>query len=151
MGEYFKDISNRLDDYIDANHPFGDIMLIYEMYIQRFYEGIAIQSKKVLPFEDGDGSPTYFLEDFTPDFFLTHYKIHVKADLYILKLREEKLIYIPTFKIFKTDDCVVCLHNKPEIMFYDCHHCCVCSDCEKVKPLMKCPYCRKDIFAKTII
>ena len=151
LGEYFKDISNRLEDYTDANHPSGDIMDSYEMYIQRFYEGIAIQSKKVLTYEDGQGPPTYFLEDFTPDFFLTHYKIHVKADLYILKLREERLRYIPTFKIFKEDVCVVCLQNKPEIMFYDCQHCCVCSDCEKVEPFMKCPYCRKDIITKIII
>ena len=151
LGEYFKDIRNRLDDYIDANHPFSNIMPICEMYIQRFYEGIAIQSKKVLTYEDGQGPPTYFLEDFTPHSFLTHYKIQVKANLYIFKLREEHRRYIPTFKIFKEDVCVVCLHNKPEIMFYDCQHCCVCSDCEKVKPLMKCPCCRKDIFAKTII
>ena len=151
LGEYFKDVDHRLDDYTDVHHPSGDIMPVCEMYIQRFYEGIAIPCKKVLTYEDGQGPPTFLLEDFTPDFFLTHHKIQVKANLCILKLRKEHRRYIPTFKIFKEDVCLVCLHNKPEIMFYDCQLCCVCSDCEKVKPLMKCPCCRKDIFAKKII
>ena len=151
LGEYFKDVDHRLDDYADVHHPSGDIMPVCEMYIQRFYEGIAIQSKKVLTYEDGQGPPTFLLEDFTPDFFLAHHKIQVKANLYILKRRKEHRRYIPTFKFFKEDVCVVCLQNKPEIMFYDCRHFCVCSDCEKVKPLMKCACCRKDIFTKIII
>ena len=56
--------------------------------------------------------------------------------------------FIPTFEIFKTDNCVICLDKKPEIMFYDCLHCCLCSDCEKLKVLWTCPYCRKPIFKK---
>ena len=152
LKEYFNDVSDRLDDYLDVHHPYDDIMpVVFEMFIQRFYEGIAIQCKKVLTYEDVQDPPTFLLEDFTPDFFLTHHKIQIKANLNILKDREEHQRYIPTFKIFKEDVCVVCLQNKPEILFYDCRHCCVCSDCEKVKHLMKCPCCRKDIFAKIII
>ena len=85
LGEYSINIRNRLEEYIDANHPFGNIVDSYEMYIQRFYGDIAIQSKKVLTFEDDQGPPTYLLEDFTPDFFLTHYKICVKANVYLIR------------------------------------------------------------------
>ena len=140
LEEYFKYVDHRLNDYAGVHHPYGDVLPVCEMYIQRFFEGTAIQCKKVLTYED-----------FTPDFFLTHHKIQAKANLYIFKPKKEPQRYIPTFEIFKEDVCIVCLHNKPEILFYDCQHCCVCSDCEKLKPLMKCPCCRKDIFAKIII
>ena len=152
LEEYFKDVEHRLDDYIDTNHPFDDVMPVCEMYIQRFYEGYTPYPKKVLTYEDGQNLPTLLLENFTPHFFLKWYKICVYAKLYISKLREEEpRRNIPTIQIFKEDVCVECLQNKPEILFYDCRHCCVCSDCEKVKPLMKCSCCRKDIFAKIII
>ena len=164
LSEYMLNTGKHVDEYISTNCLYNilfgncDIVLIYEIYIQRFYEGIVEQSKKVLSFQDGDGRPTYFLKDITPDFFHTPYKIHVKVDVQIIEPREEpreepeeEQRDIPTFKILKMDDCVICLNNKPEIMFYDCLHCCVCSDCEKVKPLMKCPYCRKEIIAKIII
>ena len=32
---------------------------------------------------------------------------------------------------FKTDRCVVCLTNEPKILFYNCLHYCVCSECEQ--------------------
>ena len=153
LRKYLTNIINYVDEYTDTNYSYNsgdDIVLTFEMLIQRFYEDFAEQPKKVLCFQDGDGQPTYFLKDVTPDFFLTPYKIHVNADVNIKGLRKEQRD-IPTFKIIKTDDCVICLDNKPEIMFYDCLHCCVCSDCEKVKSSMKCPYCRKDITTKIII
>ena len=31
LEEYFKDVEHRLDDYIDTNHPFDDVMPVCEM------------------------------------------------------------------------------------------------------------------------
>ena len=156
MEKYLENIVKHVDKYADTNYPYNmfndnyDLVVKYEIYIQRFNEDIEEQSKKVLSFQDGDGIPTYFLKGIKPDFFLAPYKILVKAFVFRIEPIEE-LRDILTFKILKTDDCVICLNNKPGIMFYDCRHCCVCSDCEKVKPLMRCPYCRNTITTKIII
>ena len=150
---YLINTKNRVDEYITTNYYSIDVInnynirCMYNVAIKRFNKDIAVECIKVLSFHDvDDDEPTYYLEYITPNFFLTPYQFLVKVKIYI-----EEQIDIPTFKIFKVDECVICLNNKPEIMFYDCLHCCVCSDCDKVKPLMKCPYCRKEIIAKIII
>ena len=56
-----------------------------------------------------------------------------------------------TLKSYKEDKCVVCLKNKPKILFYDCVHYCVCHECEERKPFKKCPCCRTRILIKIII
>ena len=51
----------------------------------------------------------------------------------------------PLEESFRIDKCVICLENEPSILFTDCNHICTCSKCEKIKPLVKCPYCRTEI------
>ena len=46
---------------------------------------------------------------------------------------------------YEIDQCVICLETKPNILFAGCNHICICSECEKIKPLVKCPYCRTKI------
>ena len=46
---------------------------------------------------------------------------------------------------FRTDTCVICLDKEPNILFTDCGHICTCSECEKIKPSVKCSYCRNKI------
>ena len=159
----FSDVHNRNAIMVDMN-----------IYVKKFIEDNETEYIKMLNIRDGDGEPTYYLEDITPDFFLIPFEIHIEVELYFehfveedeeedeedeeedsfsnvdlfIKIIAEERGDIPTFKIFKVDNCVICLNNKLEIMFYDCLYCCVCSECEKVKPLMKCPYCRKKIIVK---
>ena len=52
---------------------------------------------------------------------------------------------------FKTDYCVVCLTNEPKILFYNCLHYCVCSECEETNPFRNCPSCRTRIENKVMI
>ena len=52
---------------------------------------------------------------------------------------------------FRTDTCVICLIKEPNILFADCRHVCICLECEKIKPLNKCPYCRVNISTKIIV
>ena len=48
-------------------------------------------------------------------------------------------------KIFKEDECVICLTNPPNILFCNCGHLCVCEECSKTgKSLEKCPICKTE-------
>ena len=60
--------------------------------------------------------------------------------------------YLSTIsKPFNSDQCVVCLTNKPELLFMNCLHRCVCLKCEETNPFHKCPFCRTDISIKVKI
>ena len=48
------------------------------------------------------------------------------------------------------DECVVCFENKPNILFVDCLHICVCSECNSEGNFNKCPICRKKIIKDKI-
>ena len=54
-------------------------------------------------------------------------------------------------KSFRTDTYVICLIKEPYILFTDCRHICICLECEEIKPLNKCPYCRVNISTKIIV
>ena len=54
-------------------------------------------------------------------------------------------------KPFHSDQCVVCLSKKPEILFVKCLHCCVCLKCEETNPFRRCPSCRTHISIKVKI
>ena len=54
-------------------------------------------------------------------------------------------------KAFKADQCVICLTNLPNILFYDCMHICTCLECEELNPLNSCPYCRAIAIEKNCI
>ena len=52
---------------------------------------------------------------------------------------------------FRTDTCVICLTEPPNVLFTDCRHICICLECEEIKQLGKCPYCKTTISTKTIV
>ena len=43
---------------------------------------------------------------------------------------------------FKSVECVICLTNPPNVLFCNCGHLCLCSECEKLKISNKCPICK---------
>ena len=48
-------------------------------------------------------------------------------------------------KIFKEDECAICLTNPPNILFCNCGHQCVCEECSKTgESLEKCPICKTE-------
>ena len=51
---------------------------------------------------------------------------------------------INLFKIFKSDECIICLTNQPNIIFCNCGHLCYCAKCYKIKTLSTCPICKTD-------
>ena len=58
-------------------------------------------------------------------------------------INEEVKIINPS-KIFKSDECVICLTNQPIILFCNCGHLCYCTECYKLKSLSACPVCKTE-------
>ena len=57
----------------------------------------------------------------------------------------------PLKKIFKENQCVICLDRKPNVLFVKCKHTCVCNECEEAHPSTQCPCCRTEISEKLLI
>ena len=51
---------------------------------------------------------------------------------------------INLFKIFKYDECIICMDGKPNILFCNCGHLCECVKCYKIKTPSICPICKMD-------
>ena len=45
---------------------------------------------------------------------------------------------------FKSNECVICLTNPPNVLFCNCGHLCLCSECYRKKNLNKCPICKTE-------
>ena len=58
----------------------------------------------------------------------------------INRINNEKVIKID--KTFKTEECVICLSTKPNVLFCGCGHLCICNECNKIRKLNVCPTCR---------
>ena len=57
-------------------------------------------------------------------------------------MNEDKIIN--SSQTFKSEECVICLTNPPNILFCNCGHLCYCSECEKLKTSNKCPICKTE-------
>ena len=57
---------------------------------------------------------------------------------------EEEPKIINQSKIFKSDECIICLTNKPNILFCNCGHIPICTECYKLKSLSACPICKTE-------
>ena len=55
---------------------------------------------------------------------------------------ESKVINL--FKIFKSEECIICMDKKPSVLFCNCGHKCICEECYKLKSLSACPICKTD-------
>ena len=56
-------------------------------------------------------------------------------------INEEVKIINPS-KIFKSEECVICLTNPPVVLFCNCGYLCNCTECYKLKSLSACPICK---------
>ena len=88
----------------------------------------------------------------------THYDFyHVDYDFYFWVLAEleqnnelllshkpinEETKIINPSKIFKSKECIICLTKQPIILFCNCGHIPICTECYKLKSLSACPVCK---------
>ena len=58
--------------------------------------------------------------------------------------REEQRqrIIINASQCFKSEECVICYINPPNVLFCNCGHICFCSECEKSRNTNICPICK---------
>ena len=50
-----------------------------------------------------------------------------------------------TTQTIKLPECVICYHNPPNILYYNCLHIAVCNSCDQSGKLLNCPLCRTKI------
>ena len=50
-----------------------------------------------------------------------------------------------TIQTIKSPECVICYHNPPNILYYNCRHIVACDSCDLSGKLLKCPLCRTKI------
>ena len=48
----------------------------------------------------------------------------------------------PIKKTITESECIICFENKPNMLFLDCMHLCVCNGCDSKGKFYKCPMCR---------
>ena len=54
--------------------------------------------------------------------------------------KKKNIINLPKF--FKSPDCIVCLTGKPTVVFCNCGHIPICTECSKIKKFTECPVCK---------
>ena len=45
---------------------------------------------------------------------------------------------------FKSDECVICLTESPNVLFCNCGHIAICVECRKIERLEQCPICKTE-------
>ena len=48
-------------------------------------------------------------------------------------------------KLIKTTECVICLQNRPNVLYIKCRHIVACDSCDLSGKLLECPICRTKI------
>ena len=66
---------------------------------------------------------------------------------------EEESQMIPAIieNSFSSDNCIICLKTKPNILNFPCLHLSLCEECEKIGRFLNCSICRKEIKRKVKI
>ena len=67
------------------------------------------------------------------------------AQEYMIKQHlENRKERINTEKAFKSNECVICLTNSPNVLFCNCGHLCLCIECDETKGFDFCPVCKTE-------
>ena len=108
--------------------------------------------------EDFDSFPGSFddflnnnpnLEGFYIDIEMeTTFYLHLDEIVDEDEIEDEDEETVPVEDVFTEDNCLVCLENKPNILFLPCNHLIVCEECESNGKFKYCVKCRKQIFRK---
>jgi hypothetical protein len=74
---------------------------------------------------------------------------HKGLDFSVKQNQEVKYNFNPNTKIYDSDNCIICLENKANIIFDKCLHCLMCIDCYSMSCssqdyswVSKCPFCK---------
>ena len=106
-------------------------------------------------FNQSEGEITWY-EDHPGDLIYDKFSISVEAFvIYNIFIPIEKRVYTPPVEPHREDHCVACLEAKPNILYLDCLHICICDSCERMKSKTfsqsTCDICRAEIFKRVKI
>ena len=73
------------------------------------------------------------------------YRFFFRSEDYLYRLasRFEKQI-INAEQTFKSDECVICLNDPPNVLFCNCGHIAICVECSKIECFDTCPVCKTE-------
>ena len=69
---------------------------------------------------------------------------NVRVEFHIAVKNNLNKKLINSIQTFKFDECVICLTNQPFILFCNCGHIPICTECYKLKSLSTCPICKTE-------
>jgi len=75
---------------------------------------------------------------------MKNYRSHCKSQQMLAELRNRRQATPSDVEMAAA--CVICLHQRREVVLLDCGHICLCGDCAAALPLPKlCPICRRHV------
>ena len=81
------------------------------------------------------------------------FESHLQYAMYVVELDDDTIEHnilrnnekiINSTQIYKSDECVICLTNPPKVLFCNCGHIPICTECNKMKTLKTCPVCKTE-------
>ena len=110
--------------------PFRVEIILSIIYMSHIFDPIANHEE-----ENQTEEFTYEEENQTEEFtYEEEYEPEDEEDE-----EEEEVI-----NVTKTEECVICKENGPNILFCNCGHLCICNNCLEFKKLSKCPVCKTE-------
>ena len=85
---------------------------------------------------------TYYDFENYEDYIEALANLEENGEIVVLDNEEEKTIN--SSQVFKTDECVICLTKPPNILFCNCGHIAICTECVKIKSLGVYPICKTE-------
>ena len=122
-----------INDETLINPTFNESMLFHERV-------------KVLKLEKLTENNFLGLFDYLHIMYIDEYEFilhHTKNFKFLIKCKtceKKNIINLP--KCFKSDECVICLNKQPNVLFCNCGHIGICTECSKIKKFTECPVCK---------
>ena len=112
-----------------------------------FNESLLLHDKiRILKLENLNETDFFGLFDFEYIMYVDEHEflLHPTKNFKFLikcKTHENKnIINLP--KCFKSELCIICLSKNPSVLFCNCGHIPICTECSKIKKIMACPICK---------
>ena len=117
--------------------------LIYEYYFTTIHDEIDIIQNL--------NKENYFLRIKSDSKFLKFIAFEDEEEPEIEDEEESQMIPAIIENSFSSDNCIICLKTKPNILNFPCLHLSLCEECEKIGRFINCSICRKNINRKVKI
>ena len=151
---YFDNIVKHYENYIVNNKPITEtaFRLVAKLIEEDYFTERFIYSMRFNNIENKITWENKYDDDFIPlegDFYLKLEVIgHVEENYYEEYYDSDYEEYQspkPYKKTITESECIICFENKPNILFSECFHLCVCNVCDSKGKFSKCPLCRTKI------